>query len=415
MHDEHMTAAPTASASRPRDTLPTDLAVAVVTVLGVLAGTALLGGRLDQAGVTPLALQLGLVLLLRRRWPVTVLLLSVQAVIVFRSAGLTDVGWVWPATAAYATLAADDRPGRPGLPWALAIGAVELGFAASWESAAGEDPRTVLGSVGAEALWLAAVLAAAVAYRNTRRWRAELAEGMRRAAREKEREAGRRVTAARLQIARELHDVVAHTLTVVGVQLRVAGEALEDSPEEAREALATAQQVRAQAVQDLRSLVGILRDPDETAGAPGADPLELAPSTGLDGLPDLLDRVRASGLEVKLDATGDTSTLPAPVALAAYRVVQESLTNTVRHAGARSATVRLRCTDERLTIEISDDGAGEKGQTREGHGLTGMRERITALNGTFEAGPHTGPDAGPGVDQRGFAVRATLPVTVFRS
>ncbi|MEV4974654.1 histidine kinase [Streptomyces scopuliridis] len=225
MHDELMTDAPPeptdTARNPPRVLLLTDLAVAVVTALGVLASTALLGGRLDQAGVTPLALQLGLVLPLRRRWPVTVLLLSVQAVIVFRGAGVTNVGWVWPATPAYATLAADDRPGRPGLPWAIAIGAVELGFAASWESAAGESPQTVLGSAGAEALWLAAVLAAA-AYRNTRRWRGELAAGMRHDTQEKEREASRRVTAARLQIARELHDVVAHTLTGVGVQLRVA-------------------------------------------------------------------------------------------------------------------------------------------------------------------------------------------------
>ena len=423
MHDGRMTADPTAptdTAGNPvRGSLLTDVVVAVVTAVGVLAGTALLGGRLDQAGVVPLALQLGLVLLLRRRWPVAVLLLSVQAVIVFRSAGLTDVGWVWPATAAYVTLAGDDRPRRPGLPWAISIGAVELSFAASWEFAAGQDQRTVLGTVGAEALWLALVLAAATARRNGRRWRAELDAGLRRAAEEREREARRRITGARLQIARELHDVVAHTLTVVGVQLRVATEALEDSPEEARAALATAQQVRSRAVQDLRSLVEILRDPDEGADDGGSEPLNLAPETGLDGLSDLLERMRASGLEIHFDATGDTGSLPAPVALAAYRVVQESLTNTVRHSGARRATVRLRRDAEQLSVEVVDDGTGSGPATGSepgaetaprattGHGLTGMRERISALGGSFSAGPDG--------EQAGYAVRVTLPVPVFPS
>ncbi|MFG2334145.1 sensor histidine kinase [Streptomyces sp. NPDC048604] len=407
-----MTTDPPVLARRLGDALPVDVALAGVTAVGVLAGTALLGGRLDQAGVVPLALQLGLVLFLRGRWPVVTLLLSVQAVIVFRSAGLTDVGWVWPATVAYVALAVDDRPGRPGLPWAIGIGAVELGFAASWEFAAGEDARTVLGTVGAETLWLAAVLAAAAAARNARRWRAELAASMRRAEREREREAGRRITEARLQIARELHDVVAHTLTVVGVQLRVAGEALEDSTEEARDALTIAQQVRTQAVQDLRSLVELLRDPSE--GTEDADS-GLAPRTGLDGLPDLLERTRASGLEIRLETTGDIRSLPAPVELAAYRVVQESLTNTVRHARARRATVTLRRTDGQLTVEVVDDGPGGPAESMPtathtatpGHGITGMRERIHALGGSLTAGPEE--------EQGGYAVRATLPVPVFPS
>ncbi|MEV5969322.1 histidine kinase [Streptomyces sp. NPDC051921] len=385
---------------------PADLAMAAVTVLAVLAGTAFLGGRLDPAGALPLALQLGLVLLVRRRWPVLVLLFSVQTVIVFRSAGLTDAGWVWPVTAAYFTLAADDRPRRPGLPWAIGIGLVELGFAASWEAAAGNDPRGVLGSLGAEALWLALVLSVAAAYRNWHRWRAELDASLRRAAQEQDAEAGRRITEARLQIARELHDVVAHTLTVVGVQLRVVAESLDDSPEEARTALATAQHVRTQAVKDLRSLIDVLHDPtDRTAQE---TPLRLTPEAGVEGLRALIDRMDSSGLDIRLETTGDLSAVPAPVSLAAYRVVQESLTNTVRHARASRSTVRLCCTAEEVSIAVVDDGigSGTGADGAVGHGVSGMRERVRALGGTFAAGPDG--------EKGGYVVRATIPVPGFR-
>ncbi|MFG2837799.1 sensor histidine kinase [Streptomyces zaomyceticus] len=422
-----------------------DGAMAAVTVVAVCAGTALLDGRLDPGGTLPLALQLGLLLLVRRRWPIAVLLLGVQAVIVFRSAGLTDVGWVWPVTAAYFTLAATDRPGqpgRPGLPWAIGIGLVELGFAAAWEASTGAAPRTVLASTGAEALWLALVLAVATAHRDRLRWRAEVDAGVLRAAREREAEALRRIAEARLQIARELHDVVAHTLTVVGVQLRVAGEALDDSPDEARAALATAQRVRKDAVNDLRSLIDVLRDPDDESGdgigegsgdgirdrsgdgigdsrggfpAPRS-PARLAPQAGLDDLEALVDRIRSTGLEVRLETSGELSRAPAPASLAAYRVVQESLTNTVRHAGAARATVRVLLTGGALHVHVVDDGNGTGTGTGDtdtqadreggGHGVRGMRERVRALGGTFEAGPDH--------PRGGYAVRAELPVPGFR-
>ncbi|MEU7119235.1 sensor histidine kinase [Streptomyces zaomyceticus] len=404
-----------------------DWAVSAVTVIAVCAGTALLDGRLDPGGALPLALQLGLLLLVRRRWPVAVLLLGVQAVIVFRSAGLTDVGWVWPVTAAYFTLAAADRPGppgRPGLPWAIGIGLVQLGFAAAWEASTGAAPRTVLASTGAEALWLALVLAVAAAHRDRRRWRAEVDAGLLRAAREQETEARRRIAEARLQIARELHDVVAHTLTVVGVQLRVAGEALDDAPDEARTALATAQRVRKDAVNDLRSLIDVLRDPDDGSGngigggigdprgsVPATrDPDRLAPRAGLDDLEALVDRIRSTGLDVRLETSGELSRAPAPASLAAYRVVQESLTNTVRHAGAARATVRVLLTGGTLHVHVVDDGTGDAGtqadQDGGGHGVRGMRERVRALGGTFEAGPDR--------PRGGYAVRAELPVSGFR-
>lgn len=379
-----------------------DIALAAVTTVGVLVGTVLAGGQVNYASTLPLALALGLVLLVRRRWPVPVLLVSAQAVLAFACTGLFEAGWVWPASAAWFTVAAGDRMPRRGLAWAGGVGLVALAFAAGWESTViGEDPQRTLATVGAEALWLTLIIAVATAYRNWLRWRAELSSGMRRAEREHELRMRQRTVEERLRIARELHDVVAHTLTVVGIQLRVVAEALDDSPAEARTALAGAQQVRARAVADLRSLVGVLRDDGD------GDSAVPAPHLGLDGLAGLVDRVRASGVEVDLDVIGDLTVVPAPVALATYRIVQESLTNTVKHAQAGRAAVRLECTSGAVSVEVADDGAGPSPQAVAGHGVTGMRERVTALGGTFSAEP-AGADGG-------YTVRATIPVQGSRS
>ncbi|TDC76425.1 sensor histidine kinase [Streptomyces hainanensis] len=383
----------------PRAVRLVDGLLAAVTVVAVLAGTARLGGRLDAAGALPLALWLGLLLLAHRRWPLAVLLLSVQAVVVFRTSGLTDAGWVWPVSAAYVALAADDRPGRPGLRWAAGVGLTELAFAVTWETTAGgAAPREGLGSLGAESLWLAVLLAAAAAYRNHLRWRAELDTRLLRAVRERDLEAGRRIAEARLDIARELHDVVGHTLTVVGIQLRVAVEALDDSPQESRAALTTAQQVRTQAVRDLRALVHVLRAPGETPEGPAAGAPEVAA---------LVDRMRSAELDIRLETSGDLAAVPAPVSLAVHRIVQEALTNTVRHAGASRADVTVRCGRGRVEVRVTDDGrAPTEAPAAAGHGVRGMDERVRALGGDFSAGSHGRSE--------GWVVWAAIPVPGFR-
>ncbi|MFB6842693.1 sensor histidine kinase [Streptomyces sp. NPDC056361] len=389
------------AAFRPTTPNLADGLLAAVTAVAVLVGTARLGGRLDLAGALPLALWLGLLLLARRRWPLAVLLLSVQAVIVFRTAGLTDTGWVWPVSVAYAGLAAAGRSDRPGLPWAAAVGLAELAFAAVWETTAGgAAPREALASLGAEALWLAVLLAGAAAHRDRLRWHAARDEQILRAAREQELETGRRIAEARLDIARELHDVVGHTLTVVGLQLRVTDEALDDSPEEARAALATAQEVRSAAVRDLRALVHVLR-------APGDSPAE--PAAGAPELAGLVDRMRTADLDIRLETTGDLAVVPAPVSLAVHRIVQESLTNTVRHAGASRAEVTVRCGDGRMEVTVADDGRTPPGPDPShtpGNGLRGMAERVHALGGELTAGRAE--------DRAGWLVRAVLPVPGFR-
>ncbi|GHJ96734.1 hypothetical protein SNE510_62530 [Streptomyces sp. NE5-10] len=396
-------------------------AAAAVTAVAVVTAEALGGDGPLLTGIVPYALGLASLVLAAGRRPRAALLVSVQTVIAFRAAGLSDVGWIWPATAAYFLVAAGDRPVRgpvrgrldallrrlpDGPAFAMGVGVFQVAFAADWELfVAGMSGRGVVAELGAETLWLALVLAAATARRNGRNWRREEAAGRERAAREREAEARRRAEAERLQIARELHDVVAHTLTVVGVQLRVAVEALEDEPEEARAALRTAQEVRATAVTDLRSLIGVLREPGQDAAAGGN--MALAPERGLDGVGELVERVRAAGLDADVEAAGDPAAVPAPVALAVYRIVQESLTNAVRHSGGTRVDVRLRYEPEAVRVEIADDGPAKPGgrparaSEGGGHGVAGMRERVSVLGGEFAVGPG---------EHGGYTVRAVIPV-----
>ncbi|WP_258308556.1 sensor histidine kinase [Streptomyces sp. NWU339] len=401
-----------------------DIAVAVsvvVTVVALVTAEALVGKGPTFGGTLPLVTGLAVALLAGGRWPRAALLVSVGSVIAFRAAGLSDTGWIWPASAAYFLVAAGSRSSRDrgragagrtaaGPAFAVAVGLLQVAFAANWELfVAGTAGREAVAELGAESLWLALVLAAATACRNWVGWRGEVAAGLERAARERELEGRRRAEAERLQIARELHDVVAHTLTVVGVQLRVAVEALEDEPVEARAALETAQEVRATAVADLRSLLGVLRDPGERGT--GGPAMELAPERGLDGVGELVARVRAAGLAADVETAGDPAAVPAPVALAVYRIVQESLTNAVRHSGGTRVAVRLGYGAEQVSVEVVDDGPGEAGDGGEaaggsGHGVDGMRERVSVLGGEFAAGPEK---------EGGYAVRALIPVPGWRS
>jgi signal transduction histidine kinase len=175
---------------------------------------------------------------------------------------------------------------------------------------------------------------------------------------------------------------------VVGVHLNVALDSFGAEPDAARDAVRLAQDVRGRAMNDLKALVDVLRD-----GSP------IEPAGGLDGLDRLAAQVREAGLEVTVTETGDRSSVPAPVATAVYRVVQESLTNTVRHAGATRAEVLLRYESVEVTVEVRDDGHGS-GPVIDGHGIPGMRERVAALGGALTAGP----------GKTGFTVRATIPL-----
>jgi signal transduction histidine kinase len=359
---------------------------ALLTVVGVPAGLAATGGNRQTVLTISFALLLALLMLLVRRWPLTVLLLAVCSTIAWHTADLIGAGWAWPSTAAFVALTLTGRTRAAVVTGVLVIG---YGLVWDWSVELGASDR-VLGQLGGEALWLTAVLAATLAYRNTRRWQEEVAARLRQNLHEQELEAGRRRAEERVGIARDLHDVVSHTLAVVGVHLNVALDAFDDEPQEARAALRLAQDVRGRAMSDLKSLVDVLREGDRSD----------TPAAGLEGLAGLTDQVRAAGVAVEVTESGERAEVPAPVATAVYRVVQEALTNTVRHARAGRVTVTLHHTPESVTVEVTDDGTGATPET-EGHGIMGMRERVAALGGALTAGP--GPDGG-------FTVRAMIPI-----
>ena len=341
-------------------------------------------------GVVALA---ALVLLGRRRYPVPVLAISVLAVSVYSVLGYVNgAALLAPLVALYAAALA--LPVRRAL-LAAAITLVVLGTAT-----AVDNP---LGTFGGGWVLLPALtgvaLFAGLAVGNRRAYVAELAARVELAERTREEEAGRRVDAERLRIARELHDVVAHTMATINVQAGVAAHVVQDLPEPADAALRAIKEASKRGLRELRTILAVLRQADE------ADPTQPAP--GLAALDVLVSTATAAGLPTRIRVEGDERPLPAPVDLAAYRIIQESLTNAMRYAAPATATIRLGFTGDHLDIEVIDtgpgpvDGAGDGGGGHGGgHGLIGMRERATAMGGSFRAGPG---------EHGGFQVRACLP------
>ncbi|MFI5682515.1 sensor histidine kinase [Streptomyces sp. NPDC051636] len=219
-----------------------------------------------------------------------------------------------------------------------------------------------------------------------------------RAERTREEEARRRVAEERLRIARDLHDVVAHHIALVNVQAGVAAHVMDKRPDQAREALAHVREASRSALNELRATVGLLRQ----SGDPEA-PTEPAP--GLNRLEDLADTFRNAGLRVEVARADQGTELPAAVDLAAYRIIQEALTNVQKHAGPHAtAEVSVVRVGPHVEVTVLDDGhPGEESApaTGGGHGLLGMRERVTALRGTLTTGPRYGG---------GFRVQAILPI-----
>ena len=233
--------------------------------------------------------------------------------------------------------------------------------------------------------WAVAVIAMGIGARTRK---AYLRETERRAAEE----ARQRGTDERLRMARELHDVLGHNISLINVQASAALHRLTKDPgDDPVEALTAIKDTSKQALRELRATLGVLRQVDEDA------PLE--PAASLGGLDALLDRARSTGLAVRGEVAGEPRPVPPEVDLAAYRIVQEALTNVARHAGAGTAVVRIGYRDEDVCVQVDDDGQG--GSTKGGTGIRGMRERARALGGELDAG--TRPEGG-------FRVRARLPV-----
>jgi signal transduction histidine kinase len=224
----------------------------------------------------------------------------------------------------------------------------------------------------------------------SRQRRVDVAE---RTAAEREEQARTAVQDERTRIARELHDVVAHSVSVMVLHAGVARRLLRDDPDRVVEPLRLVEETGRQALAEMQRLLGVLRE----NGARAA----LAPQPGLDDVPELAEQLRRSGLRVELRVDGEPQRLPAGVGLAAYRIVQEALTNALKHAGPATASVGISYRPHQVELDVVDDGRGRGIGIGTGHGLVGMRERALLYGGQIEAGP---------LEAGGFRVRAVLPV-----
>jgi signal transduction histidine kinase len=323
----------------------------------------------------------------RRRYPVTVLAVSVAAVTVYSLLGYVNgAALLAPVIALYAVAT------QLSALRAIALGLVTVGVLMAATAA-----RNPFGQISGGGYYLipgmgAAVVFGGIAVANRRAYVASIQDRA-------EQDARRRIDEERLRIARELHDVVAHTMATINVQAGVAAHVLPTKPEVAADALQAIKTASKEGLRELRAILSVLRQADD------AEPVQPAP--GLAQLDALVEGARRSGLPITLTVTGAPFPLPAPVDLAAYRIVQESLTNIIRHAGPASAAVSLSYQPDEIDINVTDTGHGAQAGPgppvvgTAGHGQAGMRERAAAVGGTVQTGPRP---AG------GYQVTARLPV-----
>jgi signal transduction histidine kinase len=335
-----------------------------------------------DASTRPLALVLGLaaaaVLVLRRRAPTAAFVVSGALVFglfaVDRTTGAIAV--IAPAVALY-TLAL--TRGRTHLVAGVVAAAMAILVADLFLG--GHHPGAVTLQTAAHVALVAIPVLAAEALRNRRAYIRLLLERLELAERSREEEARSRAEQERLRIARDLHDVVAHTLTTINVQAGVAAHLLDRDPGNARGALATIETASHDALQELRAILGILREPGN-----GNAPLEPAPDLAAVG--KLIEQARSTGLEVSLEVEGERpERVPEAVQLAAFRILQESLTNARRHAPEAATRVSLAYRADRLRLAIENDASqtGNGSGDTAGVGIAGMRERAAALGGTLQA------------------------------
>jgi signal transduction histidine kinase len=270
-----------------------------------------------------------------------------------------------------------------------------LGIALGVESfVAYKDPKGNLGAFIATSVLFGIVWTIAFALGGKFREADEAKERAARAEREREERAKMAVSEERARIARELHDVVGHSVSVMTVQAAAVRRLLRPDQQREHEALLIVEQTGREALAEMRRMVGVLRRPEE---APAR-----APQPSLDHLDRLVEQAREAGLPVELRIEGDPVQLPAGLDLTAYRLVQEGLTNAMKHARADRTQVLLRYDDKHIEVTVTDDGQGDhSGGTEGGHGLVGMRERVSVYGGELEAGPR--PDGG-------YQLRARLPL-----
>jgi signal transduction histidine kinase len=371
----------------------------VLSVVGLasMSGTQALPGfhAMDPLGAA-LILAASVPIAVRRRWPLRVLLASGTATVALSALGYDNGGGIATLFALYTVAAHTER--------ALSLRALGVTAVGILSTIALEVDRfdIRLPNIVASYLVFATVWLIGDNLRTRRAYLAQLDERAMLLEREQSEQAARAVAEERSRIARELHDVVAHHVSVMVVQAAGARRVLDRDPAEAAEALSAVEDTGRQALVEMRRMVGVLRA--------GRWEDSRSPLPSLDRLDELLTQVREAGLPVELLVDGEPRSLPAGVDLSAYRIIQEALTNSLRHAGRATSRVRLRYGSRDLAITIADDGRGVTAAAREpggrqgsdgGHGLVGMRERVALFGGRLEAGP--GPSGG-------YVVSAWLPV-----
>jgi signal transduction histidine kinase len=366
--------------------------VMTLTVAVVIAADLENSGRRDPAAYL-FAIVFGALVLARRRAPRLMVVLTVLGIFAYYTLDFPPIGIALPAAAAL-YCAAD--AGRTW--WAFGAGLLLIVVAAVARIADGL-PTSYL--ISYEFLTNVALAAAATALgvnvRLRRQARFHQEQLFASQAAEQAREAEHRLQAERMAIARDLHDAVGHTMSIIAVHANVAAEAIGSDDLAARRAVEEIREATGATMRELRGTVKVLRSPggDVERGA-----------LGLSGIWRLVDSAREAGVEVDLDLDVPDGRLDGAIDAAGYRIVQESLTNVIRHSGARRAAVTARLHDSRLELVISDDGHGRaaSGTATTGAGLIGMQERTTMLGGDFCAGN----------GDRGFVVRAVLPARLDR-
>lgn len=338
----------------------------VLLMLAVNLGWA---SRHEPAQTVPLELLATLALLALPRFPLTVLGIQIaNLALVDVSYGFTNPFPLWLSLCTVAAI----KPRRVSLWWAAAAAAAVLVS----HDVLSPGP-TVTGLLSVAVAW---VLGDTL--RSRRAWlREEDAQRLQRAASDEQ-----------ARIARELHDAIAHSVSVIVVQAAAASDVFDAQPDKARNALRSIEDTGRSTLAELRRLLGVVERSAEDA---------YAPQPGLGSIEQLLERVRAAGLPVSFNAEGQLDDLPTGLDLSAYRIVQEALTNTLKHAGASRAEVDVRRTPTSIELEIVDDGRGAANGTGSGRGLIGMRERANLAGGEIDAGP---------LPSGGFRVHARLPL-----
>jgi signal transduction histidine kinase len=346
--------------------------------------------HIDRLPTALLAPFWALPLLLRRRFPTgapTVALFAIAATVAIDPKGNNDLSFPF-FCALGAVFVFGGAPERRKAYAGYGISVAVLVFVAS------VLPNKGVGDYIWPLVLFSAIWAAGFFLSSRSQQLAEAAQRAEAAERAREEEARAAVAEERARIARELHDVVGHSVSVMTVQAAAARRLLLPEQERERQALLVVEQTGREALAEMRRLVGVLRRPEE---APA-----LAPQPSLDHVDKLVAQAQDAGLPVELHVEGKPVPLSAGIDLTAYRLVQEGLTNAVKHANAEHAEVLVRYSDGQVEITVSDDGRGGGNGDGSGHGLVGMRERVSVYGGELEAGPRA---------EGGFALRARLPVS----